>query len=394
MAEPRHDLTSVPLEQRDEVGVVRRPALDPGARLAELLPYQQAEAVAVVVELVGLDQPPAPDTDQVHMRRRSQLEQARELVRARHAVERVDRAPVPPLDRRSHAVDEERVVVCELHRPEADAEAPHLVQMLLPHAVRPPEPRLLHAQHDLALELHGAEPVLQADVGTCFRRCSVERDRAPDALVDHPRTEVPAVAHPALVDAHPARDPHLRLALRRRVNDDRNEVLALPQLDGELCERAFVVRGLDTVDEDGRRVVDSREADRPRALDPTPVDPGPLRHPLGEPAVAAVVRIRDLTGAPEVVEDAARDAGGQPARRIPGLLQVPAPLVAEAAAELPFVPTEAYCCHSSRFVSTTAAERSAGTRNVLISRAPKSASIVRPATGSSIVPWAGRPADS
>src|SRR5581483_7358847 len=109
-----------------------------------------------------------------------------------------------------------------------------------------------------------------------------------------------------------------------------------------------------------------------------PVHPAALRHPFGQPAVALVVRARRLAGPHEVVEDAARHARGQPPGRVPGLVRadVPAPLVAQAAADLPVVAVEEDHC-SSRFVSRTGASRSRGTRTVAISFAPTASSNAR-----------------
>src|SRR5581483_4568389 len=92
------------------------------AGLAELLPHEQPEPVAVRVELLALDQAAAPDAQQIHVRARRELEQASELLGARHAVERVDRRPVPAADRDPLAVDDERVAVAQLDGPEADLE--------------------------------------------------------------------------------------------------------------------------------------------------------------------------------------------------------------------------------------------------------------------------------
>ena len=52
---------------------------------------------------------------------------------------------------------------------------------------------------------------------------------------------------------------------RRRVHDDREQVLAAADLDRERRERALVVARLLAVDEDRRLVVDALELDR-RAL--------------------------------------------------------------------------------------------------------------------------------
>jgi hypothetical protein len=67
-AQPRDDLARVGCERRDELRVVRGHALEAGARLRELLPDEQAEAVAQRVELLALDQPAAPDAQQVDVR--------------------------------------------------------------------------------------------------------------------------------------------------------------------------------------------------------------------------------------------------------------------------------------------------------------------------------------
>ena len=59
--------------------------------------------------------------------------------------------------------------------------------------------------------------------------------------------------------------PDLRLALRRRVHDDREQVLARRRtLDVERRERADVMRDLLAVDEHRRLVVDALELDASR----------------------------------------------------------------------------------------------------------------------------------
>src|SRR5581483_3542363 len=318
------------------------------AGLAELLPHEQPEAVAVRVE----------------------LEQASELLGARHAVERVDRRPVPAADRDPLAVDDERVAVAQLDGPEADLErAPgelDVVETLRTGAVRPPELRLLDP-HLLAAEPHDADAVLERDHGLLVGGWVVVQDDAPpDPLVHHARAEVPAVAHARLVHAHLARPPDLRLALRRGVHHDREHVLALVDRHVERREEPDVVRALLTVDEHGRLEVDALEADDARPGHAAPVDPAALRHPLREQAVALVIRARDDARAYEVVEHAAGHPGRQPVRRVPRLVgpDVPLPLATQAAAQLPVVPVEdGY--HSSRFVSTTGESASRETRNVL-----------------------------
>ena len=133
------------------------------------------------------------------------------------------------------------------------------------------------------------------------------------------------------------------------------------------------------VDEDGAGEVDAFEA-KQRAIgdEAAPVDPRALGHPFGEPAVALVVRARHLAGAHEIVEHAARHAGRQPARRVPRLARtdMPAPFVAQAAAQLPAVAVERHHC-SRRFASRVGFARSRGTRTVAISLAPTSRAISR-----------------
>jgi len=249
---------------------------------------------------------------------------------------------------------------------------------------------ILDAKHHLAVQLDGADAVLESDERVPLPR-RVQRHGLPDALVHEPRAEVPPVAHPALVHAHAARPPDLGLALGRGVDDHREHVLAVGDVDLEGGERALVPTGLLAVDEDARRVVDTLEASRARPHDAAPVDPRALRHPFRQEGVAHPVRVGGLPRADEVVEDAAGHAGGQPARRVPRLRQVPLPLVAEAAAQLPLVPVEAYRCHSSRVVSRTGAPASRGTRKVLSSCGRKSTVSDRSRSGSSILPRAVRP---
>jgi hypothetical protein len=322
-----------------------------------------------------------------------------DLLRTRHAVEGVDRHPVPALHGHRHAVHDERPRPRELDLPEPDGDlsAAHLdrVETLLAQPVRPPELRLVDAEHDLAVDLDHAGAVDEPHVREDLRR-SAQRHRAPDALVDHPRAEVPAVAHPALVGADTTRPPDLRLARRRRVDDHREQVPARRNVDRKRRERPLVARHLLPVNEDGGGVVDAGELDAsPFPVDSPPVDPGPLRHPLGEAAVALAVEVGNLAGPHQVVEDAAGNARRQPPRRVPGLVRadMPLPFVTEASAHLPGVAVESDH-HSSRLVSATAASGSRGTLNVLIWCAPKSASIVRSTSGSSIVARTGRPAVS
>src|SRR3954447_4502821 len=364
--EPRDDRARLVRHQRDEVRVGRRHALHPRARLAELLPDQQPEPVARRVEVWRLDQPAAPHAQQVDVRARGEAEKVRQLLRPRNAVQRVDRHPVPALDRHADAVDDERIVV-QRDRPEADLEIARPVEALLAHAVRPPELRVVDAQDDLAADFDRAdsilEPYLWEDLGL-----RIERHRAPDALVDHARAEVPAVAHSALVDANSARAPDLRLTVRSGVHDDREQVVAAVDLHLEGAEHALVRPGLLAVDEYRRRVVDAVEADAaPLAvhLDPPPVDPRALGRPFGEAAVAHPVRVGDLARAQQVVEHASGHAGGDPAGRGPRLVHVPLPLVAEATFQLPLLAVERPH-NASRSVSVPS-------RNVLISAAPKSA---------------------
>jgi len=137
----------------------------------------------------------------------------RDLLRPRHPVERVHRHPVPALDRRAHAVDDERVVVeVDCAEADRDAELRRLVQRLLAHAVRPPELRRDDAKHDLASDLDRADAVLEPHLREDLGR-RIERDRPPDALMDDARAEVPAVAHAALVHPHLRGAADLRLVL-------------------------------------------------------------------------------------------------------------------------------------------------------------------------------------
>src|SRR4051794_34768505 len=226
--QPRHDLARVRGQRRDELRIVGRHALDPRARLDELLPDEDAEPVAEVVELVALDQAAAPHAQQVDVRARGERQQALELLRPRHAVEHVERHPVPAADGHLRPVDAEAIGV-ELDRPEADGEVTRAVETLLAHAVRPPELRRLDAEQRLALGFDGADTVAQRDGRKALAR-RIERDRAPDALVDQPRAEVPAVAHAALVHADSARPADPRLALGGPGHPARGPGLALPDV--------------------------------------------------------------------------------------------------------------------------------------------------------------------
>src|SRR5690242_6471159 len=107
--EARHDLARVRGERRDEFGIARRDALDPRARLAELLPDSEPELVAEVVELLGLEQAAAPDADEVRAGARREAKEALDLVRVRDAVQRIHRHPVPALDDLSFPIRHEPV---------------------------------------------------------------------------------------------------------------------------------------------------------------------------------------------------------------------------------------------------------------------------------------------
>ena len=268
----------------------------------------------------------------------------RELLGPRHAVERVERHPVPAPDRVGSAVHDEAVAV-ELDRAEADRElAPadaQRVEPLLAVAVRPPElrprrraARRRHArrpvaveQLELAVAAHDArvpfERHARDDVPCGARR--PERHRPPDPLVDEPRAEVPAVAHAALVHAHAARLADLRLALRRRVDDDREQVLAGGDVDRERRERALVMarprspstKTVASWSTPSNTIVAA--VDRDAAA----VDPGALGHPLGEAAAALEVDVGDLARAHQVVERRCRARGRAASRARPTALSGP-----------------------------------------------------------------------
>ena len=179
------------------------------------------------------------------------------------------------------------------------------------------------------------------------------------------------------------------------MHDDREHMLARLDHEAKRRVRPLVPRVLDAVDEHGRRVVDALKAKRHTvraSVEASPVDPGALGDPFREQRVATVVGVRHLARARKVVEDAPRDAGRQPAGRIPRLVgpDVPAPFVAEAAAHLPAVLECRY--HSSRSTSVIGASRSYGMRNVFTSCGPKSASSTLPRSGRSSERRPGRPA--
>src|SRR5437588_5319598 len=373
MRAARDDLARVGRERGDEVGVGGGHALEAGTRLHELLPYEDAEPVAERVERLALDHPAAPHAEEVDVRAVGELEQARELLRPRHSLADVERDPVPTADVGALAVDDELVVVRELDRSKADLDPARTVEARLAHAVRPPELGIPDLEERLPVRVHAADAVLERDVVQDLRR-RVRHHRTPDALVRQPRAEVPAVAHPALVHPGSAGPADLRLAGRRRVHGYREHVLTLTDLDTERRQRADVVRDLFPVDEHRRLVVDALERDRP-AADARAVHPGPLRDPLGEARAAPEVDVRDLTGAHQVVDDASGHTRGEPAGRVPGLVHVPAPFLADPSFDLP-------AHDSSRSVSRWPT-------NVLISCGPKSASIVLPKTSTRAC--AGRP---
>src|SRR3954447_13322355 len=99
-----------------------------------------------------------------------------------------------------------------------------------PGPVRPPEGRSLDANL-VAARAYDAHAVLERDGRLDVRQHPfVQEHAAPDPLVDDSRAEVPAVAESRLVDADGARAPDLRLARRRRVHDDGEQMLACGKL--------------------------------------------------------------------------------------------------------------------------------------------------------------------
>src|SRR5205085_12247695 len=137
---------------------------------------EQPEPVAERIELLALDHASAPDADEVGAGALGEAEQVLELLGPGNAVEDVDRHPVPAADRRRLAVDDERVVVAELDRPEADLELTCVVEPLLTGAVRPPELGLVDLEQQLTVEFHAAGPVGVADDGIRTRRADASPD--------------------------------------------------------------------------------------------------------------------------------------------------------------------------------------------------------------------------
>ena len=184
-----------------------------------------------------------------------------------------------------------------------------------------------------------------------------------------------------------------RLAARsqERMDDDGERVLSVVELDLERCERTLVLR-----DSPRRRRRRSRCGRHPRTgsrRDPPPpaVEPRPLRHPLEKPAVPPVI-----------------GSGTSPARHrssitLPGTRAGNQPGASHGFSRCqrhspPRNPRSCQPCRASAPLEQVCLDhvlgRSAWTRNVLISLAPSSVSIVRPTRGSSILACAGRPADS
>src|SRR4051794_28694672 len=104
----RNDALRLAPHPRHEPLVAGRLVVDARARLAELLPDEDPEAVTRRVERLGLDEPAAPDPDQVRVARRNEAEQVLEPIRPRDAVKRVERRPVPAEDLELLIVHEER----------------------------------------------------------------------------------------------------------------------------------------------------------------------------------------------------------------------------------------------------------------------------------------------
>ena len=270
--------------QVDERGVGGGHALGARARLTQLLPDEDARAIARVVERLVLDQATAPHAQYVHVRFAREADEVLEMGRARDPVEDVERRPVPARDRPPATVDLERVatragggslVRDEARGAEADRDDPAVEHRILgaqeldgqpmddrlASPVHPPWPRRRDVHRDLDLAgrgrrrrgSHGALPIAQGqrepatdrdridrqphrEAGVSARRVDprrpsphvdepprspgLQRHGPPDPLVDQSRAEVPAVRHPALVDPNAARAPHLRLGLGRRRHDD------------------------------------------------------------------------------------------------------------------------------------------------------------------------------
>jgi len=452
----------------DELRRVGRGVVDPGAGLDELLPDHDAQLVAAVVERLRLDQPAAPYPQQIDVGLAGQPQQMLQLLRARHAVEYIQRYPVPALGVNPAAVDLQRVrarvrlrAVVGEQRHVADAKAsragvgeqatfrigdahPGFVEGLLAMPVGPPQARLRGRQIDAEAGLAGGQGVahplpgdggsvqaqhrlnldglslrnvqrdrdryvgviqigrkLRADehVRDARRAADLQGDVIPDAEVDHARAEVPPVSHAALVGAHPARPPDLRLLRRGRRDDHRQRILRavaqpVADLEGGGGEHAGVCPQRLAVEEELRLVVHASE-DQPDARPPEgridgerpAVEPGAGRDPFQQQAVALEVRVGDFARPPQVVVDAAGHAGRPPVAGVAGGGQVraaPAPVLPVVVLELPVSAVEADATgrhHSSKSVSTTGRAGSRGTRKVLISPGAKCASMVRPQCG-------------
>src|SRR3954453_15680049 len=159
--QPGHDLPRIIGQGRDEIGIVRRRALETRARLRELLPAEQPEPVAERIEIIALENAAAPDAQDGGVRALRETEEMLELLRARHPVEGIDRDPVPAAHEDAFAVDDERVrkrvsrgilVRYELYLAKVDVELAGAVEPLLAGAVRPPELRLLDFEQHLPVE--------------------------------------------------------------------------------------------------------------------------------------------------------------------------------------------------------------------------------------------------
>src|SRR5204863_398127 len=107
---------------------------------------------------------------------------------------------------------------------------------------------------------------------------------------------------PRFVRVYARGDADLRLALRRREDRDGEQMVAVPDVDGERREEPGVRENLRAVDEHLALVVDAVELQR-AAADARTVDPRAVGRPLGEPRVPLEVGRRHLARMDEIVDD-------------------------------------------------------------------------------------------
>ena len=168
------------------------------------------------------------------------------------------------------------------------------------------------------------------------RPCRI-RDALPHALVPQPRGEVPAVAEPRRVDAHPLRPADLRLGVGRGMHAQRELVPSRRPCAALSGSRAVRYRPLTEPSSSpsqytsapGSTPSSSRTPRhvrrRLRRVDRAAVHPRSFRHPLAGTAVASDPRVGHLPRPVQVVDHRSRNARRAASREPPRSLPTPPP---------------------------------------------------------------------